>query len=410
MVDHGATKKGPFRVGWARLMQSLNTEKTGLEASLPKVLPQESLPAKVPALRIATAPKLDRKRPWFWALATALVLAAGVALWYFQPWVAKISTVAVETIAPSPLSRVLAVNGRIATLHPVNVTATVSGTVLTVLKNEGDKVAVGDLLVIVDASGQEAAVRQARASLDSGTVAQDQAASNVARLTALGTNSARTALEDANRSLQSADQEVGRLTALFQQAEILLAKYRINAPIAGTVLTRGIEPGQTADAATVLFTLSDLSAPVVQTEVDEAYASQIVLGQVAVLQLVGETATHSGKVSIVSPTVNADTGALVVKIAPDEPIAAPVGLTVTANIIVDKEAAALSVPRTALTSGAGIPAVLVMQAGVAHKREVAVIDWPAARLIVTSGLVAGDVIITDASGIKDGQTVKAAAK
>jgi multidrug efflux pump subunit AcrA (membrane-fusion protein) len=132
--------------------------------------------------------------------------------------------------------------------------------------------------------------------------------------------------------------------------------------------------------------------------------------QVAVLQLVGETATHSGKVSIVSPTVNADTGALVVKIAPDEPIAAPVGLTVTANIIVDKEAAALSVPRTALTSGIGIPAVLVVQAGVAHKREVAVIDWPAARLIVTSGLVAGDVIITDASGIKDGQTVKAAAK
>ena len=163
------------------------------------------------------------------------------------------------------------------------------------------------------------------------------------------------------------------------------------------------------NTAMVLFTLSDLSAPVVQTEVDEAYAAQIALGQTAVLQLIGETVTHPGKVCFVAPRVNAETGSLVVKITPDLPILAPVGLTVTANIVVDSQPAALSVPRAALISGTSTPAVLIVQTGVAHIRAVQVIDWPAARLIVTSGLVAGDVIISDPTGIKDGQTVKIAA-
>jgi hypothetical protein len=39
---------------------------------------------------------------------------------------------------------------------------------------------------------------------------------------------------------------------------------------------------------------------------------------------------------------------------------------------------------------------------------VTVVDWPAARLIVTDGLSEGDVLITDAAGIADGQAVAVA--
>jgi hypothetical protein len=37
---------------------------------------------------------------------------------------------------------------------------------------------------------------------------------------------------------------------------------------------------------------------------------------------------------------------------------------------------------------------------------VQVIDWPAARLIITDGLSVGDVVIADATGLVDGQAVK----
>ena len=36
---------------------------------------------------------------------------------------------------------------------------------------------------------------------------------------------------------------------------------------------------------------------------------------------------------------------------------------------------------------------------------VTVIDWPAARLIVTKGLTPGDQIIVDSTGLSDGQAV-----
>jgi hypothetical protein len=39
---------------------------------------------------------------------------------------------------------------------------------------------------------------------------------------------------------------------------------------------------------------------------------------------------------------------------------------------------------------------------------VQVIDWPAARLIVTEGLAVGDIVIAAATGIADGQSVSAA--
>jgi len=60
------------------------------------------------------------------------------------------------------------------------------------------------------------------------------------------------------------------------------------------------------------------------------------------------------------------------------------------------------VPRTALQDG---DAIFIVADGVATLRPVAVVDWPAARLIATSGLSDGDVVIVDATGITDGQAV-----
>ena len=125
----------------------------------------------------------------------------------------------------------------------------------------------------------------------------------------------------------------------------------------------------------------------------------------ALLQLTGDTRTLDGSVSFVAPVVDADTGGLTVKIAFGEPQQAPVGLTVTANIIVDRREAAVSAPRSAVTTAGSAPAVFVLADGKAHLIPVSVIDWPADRLIVTDGLKAGDRLIVDANGLADGQAV-----
>lgn len=332
----------------------------------------------------------------------------GGGLFYAQPWQAGIPLVSVELVAPGPVTRVLAVNGRIAALRSVAVKSTVAGTLVAALAEEGNDVLQGAVLARLDDTSQQAAVRQARAALDQQLLAEAQAGAALKRTEALAGNVSRVALDDARSVADRAAQEVGRLRALVDQAEFQLTMFSIVAPIAGTILTRGVEPGQVVDLTTTLFTLGDLSELVVETDVDESYATQIRTGMAAVLQLTGDDRKLDGKVSFVAPVVNADTGGLAVKIAFAEPQAAPVGLTVTANIIVDRRDAAISAPRAALVTAGAEHFVFVLYGETAKRVPVAVIDWPADRLIVTHGLRSGDLLIADADNLADGQTVKPA--
>ncbi|MFN3293864.1 efflux RND transporter periplasmic adaptor subunit [Gemmobacter sp.] len=384
------------------------------EHSSPQAMPAQSgaqpdkttLPSVVAAPRPASPGRRGpARRLWLWAGAGLFGAAAGLAL-ILQPWAPRAVPVAVETAALAPATRVLAVNGRIAAEHSVGVRPLVSGRIARVQVAEGDTVRPGDELVQIDASAPQAALRQAVAGLDAALVAQAQAQATLERSRALGPNVARTTLETAEAAARTAAQEVARMTALVDQAQIQLANFTVRAPMAGTVLSLNAAPGQSVDPSTLLMTLADLGRLVVETDVDEAYATQIREDMPAVLQLVGETATRAGRVRLVSQRVDAATGGLAVKLAFDAPVTAPVGLTVAVNIVIERRDAALTVPRAALRTEDGRPGVLVVTDGVARLRPVSVIDWPAPRLIVTEGLVPGDVVIRDATGIADGQPVR----
>jgi multidrug efflux pump subunit AcrA (membrane-fusion protein) len=171
-------------------------------------------------------------------------------------------------------------------------------------------------------------------------------------------------------------------------------------------LVLAVDPGQSVDPSVVLMTLADLTDLLVETDVDEGYATQIKRGQRTVLQLAGEGEARPGRVGFVSSRVDVATGGLAVKLMFDEGVAAPIGLTVTANIVVDQQDAALTLPRTALVTVGSEEGVFLVKDGTARFQAVTVVDWPAARLIVTKGLAVGDTMIVDGTGIEAGQAVR----
>lgn len=341
---------------------------------------------------------------WRWALAVGVFLVVAGSIVWWQSQTNAPTEVPVEVASLGPVTRLLAVNGKIAAQNSVLIRASVSATVLDLLVQEGDQVAKGADLARLDATQQQAIVQQANSALQVGQIQQAQAAATYDRSLELGNLIARSKLEDAKRALESSEQDVARLTAILDQAKIQVARYTVQAPIAGTVIAREIDLGQLVDPSTALFTLADLSLLIVDTDVDESYATQIALGQPATLQLVGSRDVLDGAVTFVSPRVDAATGGLAVKIGFATPLAAPVGLTVTANIVVDQRDA-LTIPRSALMG----EAVFLLVDGRAKLTPVTFIDWPAARLIVTNGLNAGDQVIQDSAAITDGQAVKAVA-
>ncbi|MDO6588569.1 efflux RND transporter periplasmic adaptor subunit [Salipiger sp. 1_MG-2023] len=309
--------------------------------------------------------------------------------------------VVIEIAQNAPVTRVLAVNGRIAPVNSVEVGAVVSGTLVAFPMAEGDRVETGQILAEVDAAAQNAIARQAMAALDAALVAQQKATEDFNRSVALGSTVPRTDRATNASAMQSAIQEVARLTASLDQAQIARDSYTIRAPIAGTVLQLDAEMGQTISPSTRLLTLADLSELRVEVNVDEAYATQIALGQSSVLQGAGQTAIHQGHISFVANRVNAATGGLAVRIKLDTPLAAPIGHAAI-KIIIDERDGALTVSRTTIMDG---EKVFVLVDGGADLLPVTAVNWPAARLIATVGLAEGDVVIADATGIPDGQNV-----
>lgn len=306
----------------------------------------------------------------------------------------------------APVTRLLAVNGRIAALHTVDVRALIGGSLVQVAASEGQQVEAGQVLARIDATAQDAIVRQALAGLDAALVAQEQADATYARSLALGANVSAAALDADRRRAQTAMQEVARMEAVLEQAQVQLARHTLRAPFAGTIVSVDAEVGQIADPATVLMTLADLSDLVVETDVDEIYVGQVKVGQAAFLRFPGESRTFAGHVRTVAGRVDTATGGLAVWIGLDAPVSAPIGLTVTANIVVDQREAALTVPRTALVTEDGGTAVFLAQEGIARLHPVSVIDWPAARLVVIEGLSPGDPVIVDAAELSDGALVR----
>jgi RND family efflux transporter MFP subunit len=249
-------------------------------------------------------------------------------------------------------------------------------------------------------------VRQTQAALDAGLIAQAQADAAFLRAEALTRSLSRSAIDTAESTANAAAQDVVRLTALLEQARLQLDRFAVTAPITGTVLSIDTEPGQLVDPTAAFMTLADLGSLVVETDIDETYATRIAKGMPVLIQLAGAARTRPGHVTAVSSQVDATTGGLAIKVAFDDPVAAPVGLTATMNIVVETLDAAISVPRAALVETSQGRSLFVVAAGLARKTAVTVIEWPAERLLVTAGLHAGDVIITEAAGVTDGAAVK----
>jgi len=315
-------------------------------------------------------------------------------------------SVPIQTLVAGPVTRVVAVTGRTAAETQVNITAAVSARVEAVPVAEGDQVAANDLLVTLDDSRQQLVVHQALSSLEAAKLARQAAREDADRADALGARIPATEREDAHRALQRAENEVDRLTAALEQAQIGLSDFRITAPFAGTILTRSVDVGDRVDPAKVLMRLADLNPIHVEVEVDEAYAAVLRIGQHVDLQLTGREGILAGQVAFIADEVDPVTGGVRLNVAFDTPPVAPTGLTTVANIRVARVADALTVPRTALLEDAknGL-AVFLLRNERAVRTPIEIIDWPEDRVQVTEGLAEGATIILAPEGISDGDRV-----
>lgn len=346
------------------------------------------------------------RRKWRVALlASAFGAFALLLIWWGFSSAVRVPVVPVETLVSSPVKRILAVRGRTAVDAEADVMSSVSARVQEVLVDEGDVVETGALLLALDDTQPRSRVQQALASLDSAVLAMQSAQTMRDRAVALGTTVSAVAVADAEQALAVAASEVDRQEAAVDEARASLAEYRITTPIAGVVLSRSVEPGDLVAPSTLLMRLANTESLHVVVQVDEVYADEIRVGQVATMQLAGRTGVVTGAVSFVASVVDVVTGSVRVKLSFDSPHDAQIGLTTVANILIEDIEDALTVPRISLVNSGTDTAVFVLRDGHAHLTPITYVDWPSDRVVVTSGLSEGDSVILAPDGVVDMQPV-----
>lgn len=236
-------------------------------------------------------------------LGLALIAAAslGVAVWQtrsIHPGPSTLTSGPVAATASGP-ARILA-EGRLETRPGARITVSseIAGVVTNMAVREGSRVQAGELLAEIRADDTYASWMEARARMAELDAEIRLATAEHERGQALATTGAATQ-QELDRLAQHLDTLRARRTTAqvtVQRLDITIAKTRIGAPLAGTVLTRHIHPGEVVQGGTPIVTLADLDRVWIEAEVDEYDSSRVRLGADAIVRAEGNPAAWRGRV------------------------------------------------------------------------------------------------------------------
>lgn len=381
----------------------------------------------------------------------ALSLGAAVLRWWLGPQVQT------EAVQRRDVLQTVVASGRVETPHRVNIGAQITGTVARVPVTEGQTVKAGDVLVELVSTELQSArrqaqqavlqaqnrlrqmnelqrpvvqqtLRQAQASLDAAQASsqRNQALFEQGFIGQAALDESRKALALADAQVRAAQQQVtstraggaehslalGAVVEAQANAEIVNAKARyavIQAPASGQLIGRNVEVGDVVQAGKVLMTLSPEGAMQLVVQIDEKNLRLMALGQPALASADAyPQQPFKAQVAFINPGINAQTGAVEIKLDVLEPQQnLKQDMTVSVDLVVARkpQVLALQVGRVNEISGAS-PWVWLVQADHAVRRPVRLGLRGGAWVEVLEGLREGDAVVTSPIALREGQRVR----
>ena len=371
-------------------------------------------------------------------LILLLLLAAfGVFRWWQGPQVTG------YTLEPMPLVQSVVATGQVITVSRAQVGSEVTGVVLERRVKEGDRVKPGDLLVVLKSDELAAQVRQAEVALNElATNRRPQASAELASAKAQLKQASREATRrrNAEAGILSAEEieqaveaervarnnyETVRLKAaalapgqveeasLHEQlsvAQAQLAKTKIRATVAGTVLTRDVEPGDLVQPGHTLFTIAMDGNTEIRVPLDERNLSRLALSQKATaIADAYPDKPFPARINFIAPSIDPQRGTVEVRLSVDPvPDFLRQDMTVSVNVETGRRDRTLAIPNDALGKVQGDQAtVLLVRDSKIQRQKVKLGLRGLAMSEVISGLKVGDQVLSDAtSTLKDGTRVR----
>lgn len=305
----------------------------------------------------------------------------------------EISVARLETAARS-----VSATGTVEPIRSVGINSQLSGAVLRVTVEEGDRVAPGTLLAQLDSRELEAQLASAEAALEVARRAADRAE----RLRA------QRIITDAEYERDQAALTAAR--AARDQLRTRVGFATVRAPIAGLVIEKRVERGDIVSAQTRLFTLADVSTLVVRVPVSELDVTALREGtsvDVTLDALPGRDIT--GRIRRIFPAADTASRLVPVEVAliGAGSRAVKPGFLARVRFHLDPRENVLMVPDRALVENSGGAAVFVVRGEQATLRRVRRGGTYDGRVEILDGIAAGDtVVVAGNTMLRDGATVR----
>ncbi len=374
--------------------------RVSLLARLPARLPARFL-ALLLALMLAACGKSDKP-----SAAAAAASAAGrgaAASLLLSP--EDLLTLQPSTVASGPI-----VTGSVMPERKADLRAEVAAVVLQVLKENGEAVKAGELLVRLDDTAIRDSLTSAEESVRALSQAFDQAERQVQRqktLQAQGMTSTQ-ALEDAEVRRNNAQSDLVAAKAKVVLARQQLQRTGVRAPFDGVVSERKASVGDTVQVGKVLLKVIDPRSMRFEGLVSADRMGELKVGQAVAFRVNGAPQPdYAGKIKRIDAAANATTRQVELIVAFNDPAGAPrvAGLFAEGRVQTGS-AQGLMVPETALLRAGDAVQAWRVGKGVVQKVALKLGERDARNgdVQVLDGLVAGDRLLRNPGGtLVDGQ-------
>ncbi len=292
---------------------------------------------------------------------------------------------------------IIEVFGNLRANNAAVIASEINGTITELFFTQGQNVSVGDSLIRIDDSLEQAQLAQANAEVELNTVEYKRNESLLARkaISTQEVDRAKANLDVSNAQLEIAKAEV--------------EKTLIKAPFDGVLGTKHLSLGQYVTQGEQLLEIVDRTHLILEYNVSEQFLSQVALGQtVSLVSTAYPDETFTGTVNFIAPSIDEATRTLGMEAMIDNSDGrlAP-GLSVKLTHILGHSPNGVKIPEESLLPTVEGYRVYVIKDNIASSVTVEIATRVKGFVYIAKGLSPNDVVVTRGQEkLRDGASVE----
>jgi len=323
---------------------------------------------------------------------------------------ANISVVDTMQIASGP-----SISGELSAERSAEVRAEVSGSVVQVYVETGQRVTAGAPMARIDATTASAAALSARTGVTASEAQAAQARKELdraERLSAAGAIADRD-LENARLTYSTTMAQLANVKSAYAQASKTLSNATVRAPFAGVIASKAVSAGDVVSPGGALFTVVDPRSMRLEAAVSAAQIGQIRIGMPVAFSVSGYgDRKFTGTVTRVSPVADPTTRQVSILASIPNSAGTLVGGLFAEGRVNAETRSALVLPATAIDQRGARPVVMRIRDGRVERVTVTlgIRDDQRENFEITDGLQRGDTVLLGAAqAIGEGKQVRISA-